>query len=119
MPEIFPTIATPEAVPSLAFVYILQSTDGSLYIGQTRNVGERIRKHRLGSGSKFTSDHSAPRLVFWDGPMALEAAVSREAQRKRWSRAKKDALIRGDFDQLSALSRSRELTRSPAKGSEA
>jgi putative endonuclease len=108
MPEIYPTIQAPPPNPGFAFVYILQSADGALYIGQTVNVAERLRKHRYGLGSKFTSDHAAPRLILCEGPISLNTAVSREAQIKRWSRGKKEALIRGDFDRLSALSRSRE-----------
>jgi putative endonuclease len=115
MPEHFPTIATPQAVPSQAFVYILQSADGSLYIGQTVNVAERLRKHRYGLGSKFTSDHAAPRLIYCEGPMPTGAAVSREAQLKRWSRAKKEALVRGDASELHRLSRSRENSLLPAQ----
>jgi len=71
-------------------------------------VAERLRKHGYGLGSKFTRDHAAPHLVFCEGPMSVEAAVTREAQLKRWSRAKKEALIRGDRLALRHLSRSRE-----------
>lgn len=108
MPEFFPAIAAPATAAGFAFVYILQSADGALYIGQTRDVSERLRKHRYGLGSKFTSDHARPRLVFCEGPMASAAAVSREAQLKRWSRAKKEAMILGDLGRLHQLSRSHE-----------
>ena len=107
MPEIFPDIPCPARVPDLVWVYILQTADGALYIGQTSNVGERLRKHRYRLGSKFTSDHLSPRLVFGEGPMSLNEAVARERQLKRWSRAKKEALIRGDYHALKPLSRSR------------
>jgi len=107
MPEIFPDIPCPARVPDLVWVYILQTADGALYIGQTSNVGERLRKHRYRLGSKFTSDHLSPRLVFGEGPMSLNEAVARERQLKRWSRAKKEALIRGDLPGLKKLSRSR------------
>jgi putative endonuclease len=69
-------------------------------------MAERLRKHRYGLGSKFTSDHASPRLVYCEGPMSLDAAVRREAQLKRWSRAKKEALIAGDQARLRALARS-------------
>ena len=107
MPALFLLIPPPAAIPGFGFVYILQSADASLYIGQTRDVGERLRKHHYGLGSKFTRDHTAPRLVFCEGPMSLEAAVLREAQLKRWSRAKKEALVAGDLRTLSDLSRAR------------
>ncbi|HEY4302734.1 MAG TPA: GIY-YIG nuclease family protein [Candidatus Didemnitutus sp.] len=106
MPAIFPTIPCPESISGHAWVYILQSADGSLYIGQTVNLPERLRKHRLGLGSKHTRDHEAPRLIYCEGPIAPNEAVARESQLKRWSRAKKEALIRGDTTALRQLSQS-------------
>lgn len=91
------------------WVYILQSADGTYYVGQTRNLQERLRKHRLGLGSKHTHDHAAPRLVYAEPREDLIAAVQREAQLKRWSRAKKEALVDGNRDALHDLSRSREM----------
>jgi predicted GIY-YIG superfamily endonuclease len=90
----------------MAWVYILQSADGSLYLGQTRDLRERIRKHRFGLGAKHTHDHAAPRLIFYEGPLAFEAAIQRERQLKGWSRAKKLALVTGDLVALKQLSRS-------------
>ena len=109
MPDLFATIPCPAPVPSLFWVYILQSADRSLYIGQTNNLPERLRKHGLDLGSKHTHDHGQPRLVYYEGPIAPSGAVARERQLKRWSRAKKEALIRGDHRALKALSRSRAL----------
>ena len=96
MPVIFPSIPCPAPVSGLAWVYILQSADSALYIGQTVNLSERLRKHRFGLGSKHTHDHAAPRLIYCEGPLEPNAAVARERQLKRWSRAKKEALIRDD-----------------------
>lgn len=107
MPDLFPTVHCPEPIHGKVWVYILQSADGSLYIGQTHDLRERTRKHRLGLGSKHTHDHTAPKLVYAESLNDLTAAVQRERQRKRWSRAKKEALIRGDRHALKTLSRSR------------
>lgn len=104
---LFATICCPDPMPNRAWVYILQTGDRSLYIGQTNNLPERLRKHRLGLGSKHTHDHGQPRLVYWEGPISPIEAVRRESQLKRWSRAKKDALICGDHRTLKVLSRSR------------
>ena len=103
-----PEVEYPRTVPSLAWVYILQSADDCFYVGYSRDVGERLRKHRYGIGSKHTRDHRGARLVFVEGPLPKPVAVSREAQLKRWSRAKKEALIRGDLESLHRLSRSRD-----------
>ena len=87
MPDLFPSVPCPESVSGAAWVYILQSVDGALYIGQTRDLTERLRKHRLGLGSKHTHDHAKPSLVYCEGPIPLAEAVARETQLKRWSRA--------------------------------
>jgi putative endonuclease len=103
-----PEVDYPKPVAGFVWVYVLQSADGSLYIGSSSDVRERCRKHRLGMGSKHTAEHANPRLVFFDGPFSLPKAVARERQLKGWSRAKKDAIIRKDLDLLRALARSRD-----------
>jgi predicted GIY-YIG superfamily endonuclease len=110
MPDLYPPIACPDACPGLFWVYILQSADGTYYVGQTHDLRERLRKHRLGLGSKHTHDHVAPRLVYAESLNDLTAAVKRERQLKRWSRPKKEALVTGDFDRLRKLSQSRDET---------
>jgi putative endonuclease len=108
IPDEFPSIPCPDPVPGLAWVYLLRSADGSYYIGRTGDLRERLRKHHYGLGSQHTHDHAQPKLVFYEGPMALEAAVKREAQLKGWTRAEKEALILGDRSQLQQLSKSRD-----------
>jgi putative endonuclease len=108
MPDLHQSIACPDPCPGMYGVYILQSADGTYYIGQSNNLPERLRKHRLGLGSKHTHDHEKPRLVYCEAQDSLTAAVRREHQHKRWSRLKKEALIRGDQDLLVKLSRSRD-----------
>lgn len=108
MPSLFPSIPCPTPIPGCSWIYIVQSADGSVYIGQTNNLPERLRKHRLGLGSKHTHDHGQPRLVYCEGPVPPIDAIQRERQLKRWSRAKKEALIRGDLAALRQLSQSRD-----------
>ena len=108
MSDLHPPIACAEPRPGLFWVYILQSADGTYYVGQTRDLQERLRKHRLGLGSKHTHDHVAPRLVYAESRNDLTAAVQRERQLKRWSRGKKAALIRDDVAVLRQLSRLRD-----------
>lgn len=106
MPDPHPPIACPAPSPGIFWVYILQTADGTYYVGQTRDLHERLRKHRLGLGSKHTLDHVAPRLVYAEALTGLTPAVQRERQLKGWSRAKKAALICGDGEVLRQLSRS-------------
>lgn len=108
MPDLHPPIPCPDPSPRLLRVYILQSANGTYYVGQTSDLRERLRKHRLGLGSKHTHDHLAPRLVYAESLNDLTSAVRRERQLKGWSRAKKAALIRGDCAVLRKLSLSRD-----------
>lgn len=101
-----PAINPPVVLPGGVYVYLLQSIDGSLYVGSAKGVSRRTNLHRTGRGAKFTHDHPAAMLVYVEGPFDLKNAAQRERQIKRWSRAKKLALIRGDHDRLKQLSRS-------------
>jgi putative endonuclease len=107
----YPSIECPVRTVHLVWVYILQTADGAFYVGQSRDVHERLRKHRLGLGSKHTADHREPRLVYVEGPLPLSAGIARERQLKRWSRAKKIALITGNQAALHRSSESREAKR--------
>jgi len=104
----FPSITPPPRLPGFVWVYLLEHADHSYYIGQSWDVAERLLHHRNGDGGKHPADHREPRLVYCEGPFPLAIGIARERQLKRWSRAKKEALIRGDLTTLRALSQSRE-----------
>jgi putative endonuclease len=116
VPDLHPAVVCPDPRVGIFWVYILQSADTTYYVGQTCNLPERLRKHRLGLGSKHSHDHVDPRLVYAEALTDLTAAVQRESQLQRWSRPKKAALIRGDFDRLRKLSQSREQATGDAPG---
>ena len=78
------------------------------YVGSAKDVVRRIRLHRSGRGAKFTHDHGVAKLVYVEGPLDLKMAVQREFQLKRWSRAKKEALVRGDQIALRQLAQSHD-----------
>ncbi len=82
--------------------------NGMLYVGQSHDVAKRVRRHADGSGSRQAKQLKEFVLVYVEGPKAPDAAVKRERQLKKWSRAKKMALLRGDFETLKSLSKSRE-----------
>jgi putative endonuclease len=98
----------PEPVEGLFFVYMLICLNGTLYVGQTRNVRERLARHKSGTGARHTRQIKEFSLVYTEGPITSGEAIHRERQLKKWSRAKKLALIRGDTDALRRLSRSQE-----------
>lgn len=77
------------------FVYILTNADRHtvLYIGVTNDLERRCSEHSLGEGSAFAKQYNVHKLVFFETYPDPESAIAREKQLKRWSRAKKDALI--------------------------
>ena len=79
------------------FVYILRCSDGSLYIGKTNDVDARVSRHNDGRGSSFTASRRPVHVVFTETYDSRDEALARERQLKRWTRAKKEALIAGDL----------------------
>jgi predicted GIY-YIG superfamily endonuclease len=90
------------------YVYILLCSDGSYYVGSTQNLSERVKAHVEGRGCRYTAQRRPVRLVYSESQESESAAVRRELQIKRWSRAKKEALIGGDRERLRQLSQSRD-----------
>jgi putative endonuclease len=90
----------------LAFwVYILQCSDGRYYTGQTDNLEYRFAQHQTGGYCDFTSRRRPVRLVWSQDFQTRYEALQAERRIKRWSRAKKEALIRGDWDAVSYYAR--------------
>jgi len=76
------------------YVYILASKlGGTVYVGVTNNLVERISLHREGLGRRFTAKYGVKRLVYYEVHDEIEQAIKREKQIKRWRRAWKARLI--------------------------
>ncbi|CCQ72501.1 GIY-YIG nuclease family protein [Magnetospira sp. QH-2] len=92
-----------------AFVYLLRCADGKYYVGTTRRgLEERINEHNHGIGGAFTKARRPVELVKAEEFPQITDAIAMERRLKGWSRAKKEAWARGDFEALIALSRSKE-----------
>jgi len=87
----------------MRYVYILRCADDALYIGQTADLESRLTKHTEGTGSVFTATRRPVELAYAEVHATDAAALKRERQLKRWTRAKKEALIAGDFTRLKRL----------------
>jgi len=90
-----------------SWVYILRLLSGTYYVGACHDLPRRIRQHWSGEGSRQTVIDPPISLVYSDEHPNFVLARRREAQLKRWSRAKKEALIRGDIESLKALAKRR------------
>lgn len=82
------------------FVYMLRCSNGSLYVGETSDVVQRVADHNRGRGSAHTSKHRPLQLGWVETNGTRELCLEREQQLKRWTRAKKQALIAGDLAAL-------------------
>ena len=93
-----------------AWVYILRCCDGSYYTGKTQNLELRIAQHQNGTYKGYTSKRRPVELVYAQGFPTYIEAIRAEHQIKGWSRAKKEALIRDDFELLHDLSTCRNTS---------
>ncbi len=72
------------------FVYIMTSYNGNaMYIGFTNNLIRRVAEHKSGMIDGFTRQYSIHKLVYFEQFEDARAAIEREKQLKKWSRAKK------------------------------
>lgn len=86
-------------------VYLLRCSDGSYYVGQTDALEQRVGQHQRGDIPGYTQKRR-PVTLAWsqDFPSRLEA-IEAEQQIKGWSRAKKEALTKGDWEAIRILAR--------------
>jgi len=76
------------------WVYIVTNRNESvLYIGVTNSLARRTDQHRRGTGSNFAAAYRCHKLIYHEHFSHITDAIARETQLKKWSRAKKVALI--------------------------
>ncbi len=88
--------------------YLLRCSDGSFYAGHSDNLEIRLAQHEAGQGSAYTEPRRPIVLVWSEQFGTRDEALAAERRIKGWSRAKKQALIEGDWARLSWLARSRQ-----------
>jgi putative endonuclease len=89
-----------------SYVYILKCSDNSYYTGVTSDLESRMFKHNSGFyPESYTSGRRPLQLVFYCEFTDINVAIDTEKQIKKWSRAKKEALINGDFEALVNLAK--------------
>jgi len=98
-------------------VYMLRCADGHYYLGSTRDdLNRRVAQHQQGSFGGYTARRRPVALVFQQEFQQefqqITEAIAAERQIKGWTRAKKEALIAGDWNKVSQLAR--RQSRGPA-----
>jgi len=82
-----------ERIESMAFVYILECSDGSLYTGWTSNLEKRLERHNEGKASKYTRSKRPVVLKYFEVCEDKSEALKREAEIKKMKRAEKLSLL--------------------------
>ena len=86
------------------YLYILECEDGALYTGITQDLKQRFDRHASGQGGHYTSYNRPKKILYHETFQNATTAKEREIQIKRWSIAKKRALIEGNSYKLRELS---------------
>jgi putative endonuclease len=89
----------------MAWMYILECSDGSYYVGSTTDLERRVWEHNEGLGARYTARRRPVKLAYAAEFESVAEAFASEKQVQGWSRAKRQALIRGDYEALPALAR--------------
>jgi putative endonuclease len=92
-----------------AYVYMLQCADRSYYVGSATgdDLWRRISEHETGAYRGYTFTRRPVRLVWSEHFDRITDAIAVERKLKGWSRAKKQALIRGDWSTVKLLAKRR------------
>ena len=87
------------------FIYILRTSSNTLYIGQTNNLEKRLSEHKNKSSksAKYIRYFNSFKLIYFEKYQTRKEAMQREAQLKKWSRKKKEAIIAGNLELLKKL----------------
>ena len=91
------------------YIYMLRCADNSYYVGSATgdDLSARIDQHNSGAYPGYTFSRRPVILVWSEYFDRITDGIAVERQIKGWSRAKKEALIRSDWKNLSELSRRR------------
>ncbi|WP_081212345.1 GIY-YIG nuclease family protein [Salegentibacter sediminis] len=89
-----------------SYLYILKCNDGTYYTGVTSFIDKRLREHQSGFyRDSYTYFRRPVELVFLTEFTDINFTFLYEKQIKKWSRAKKESLIKGDYEALPNLAK--------------
>jgi len=91
----------------MPYVYMLECSDGSYYVGSTWDLERRVAAHASGEGAKYTNRRRPVRLVWFEEYDRVDEAWAMERRVHGWGRDKREALVRRDYDALPELARGR------------
>ncbi len=89
---------------------MLRCSDGTYYVGSTVDLELRLAQHQAGEGAAYTRRRRPVVLVYAAELDSVAEAFALEKRVQGWSRAKREALIRGDVEALQLLARRRAVS---------
>jgi predicted GIY-YIG superfamily endonuclease len=101
----------------MPWLYILKCSDDSYYTGSTPDLERRLSEHQDGIACAYTSTRRPVKLLYCQKFPTLLDAFQMERRIKGWIRRKKEALIKGDWEELKQLSKSKKDSCHPSTGS--
>ena len=90
------------------YAYLLRCRDGTYYAGHTEDLDQRMASHQSGAMGGYTATRRPVTLVWHEAFQTRDDAFAVERKLKGWGRAKKEALIAGDWSRVQALARNRQ-----------
>ncbi|MBS1988254.1 GIY-YIG nuclease family protein [Candidatus Dependentiae bacterium] len=87
------------------FVYMLECSDGSFYVGHTDDLEKRLSEHNSGKIDGYTATRLPVALVYHQPFPTRDEAFTAERKIKGWSREKKKALIKGQWFEIKRLAK--------------
>lgn len=76
------------------YFYLFRCKDNTLYCGSTKNLANREKLHNTGKGAIYTRTHGGGAIVYSEKFKTVGNAMRREIEVKKWSKAKKESLIK-------------------------
>jgi putative endonuclease len=76
------------------YFYIFRCADDTLYCGSTNNLAKREKRHNTGEGATYTRIHGKGKIVYSEPYETIGDAMRREIEVKKWSRIKKEQLLK-------------------------
>ena len=90
------------------WTYMLHCNGGYFYTGHTDDLDRRMAQHQSGALPGFSRDHLPVKLVWSEEFQTRDDAKAAEKRIKGWGKAKKMALIRGDWDEIAKLGKGKD-----------
>ncbi len=93
----------------MAYMYILECSDGTFYTGSTIDLDKRVEEHNSGLGANYTSERCPVKLVYFEVFDRVTDAFEREKQVQNWTHEKKKLVIENRIVELKKAAKKKRI----------